>query len=103
MLVRRVSREGPVYYISPLLESIAVAHAFSTRVGGLSPAPFDSLNLGNPNGCALQDDYERIYQNYRLLQSVIGCLEHTRLWVHQVHGGDVAGAMRGEAFQNGTK
>jgi hypothetical protein len=103
MLQRRVSPQGPVYYVSPLLERAGVPHAFSTRVGGLSPAPFDSLNLGNPNGCAVQDNYERIYENYRLLQSAIGCGAHTRLWVHQVHGADVASAMRGNPFESGAK
>src|SRR5215211_4951416 len=99
MLERRGSPHGPVYYVSPLLERAGVAHAFSTRVGGLSPAPFDSLNLGNPNGCAVQDDYERIYENYRLLQRAIGCASHTRLWVHQVHGSTVASARMGDAFE----
>jgi YfiH family protein len=86
-----------------LLERIGVAHAFSTRIGGSSPPPFDSLNLGNPNGCAVQDDYQRIYENYRKLQTAMGCGEHSRLWVHQVHGGVVAGARRGESFENGIK
>jgi YfiH family protein len=69
----------------------------------LSPAPFDSLNLGNPSGCDVQDDYERIYENYRLLQSAIGCADRTRCWVHQVHGGAVVRAMRGESFESGAK
>jgi purine-nucleoside/S-methyl-5'-thioadenosine phosphorylase / adenosine deaminase len=103
MLIRRQSREGPIYYVSPLLEGIGVPHAFSTRVGGLSPAPFDSLNLGNPNGFAVQDDYERIYENYRLLENAIGCRDQTRLWVHQVHGATVASAMRGKVFESGAK
>src|SRR4051812_23546793 len=103
MLERRASPQGPVYYVSPLLERAGVAHVFSTRVGGLSPAPFDSLNLGNPNGCAVQDDYERIYENYRLLQSAIGCAAHARVWVHQVHRAEVASAMRGETFESGAK
>jgi len=103
MLIRRVSREGPVYYVSPLLEQVGVPHAFSTRVGGLSPAPFDSLNLGNPSGCDVQDDYDRIYENYKRLQSAIGCGDTRRLWVHQVHGAVVASAMRVEGFESGVK
>lgn len=100
---RCVARNGPVYYVSPLLESRRVRHAFSTRIGGLSAAPFDSLNLGNPSGCATQDDYGRIYQNYELLQSAIGCGDRTRCWVHQVHGGIVVPIRRGEAYENGVK
>jgi YfiH family protein len=103
MLKRCVSEQGPVFYLSPLLERLGVPHAFSTRVGGLSPAPFHSLNLGNPSGCDVQDDYERIYENYRLLQAAIGCADRSRCWVHQVHGGNVVGAMHGESFESGAK
>jgi YfiH family protein len=98
-----VAREGPIYYVSPLLEARGVRHAFSTRLGGLSPAPFDSLNLGNPSGCATQDDYGRIYQNYELLQGAIGCREATRCWVHQVHGGEVVRIARDQTYESGAK
>jgi YfiH family protein len=100
---RRVATNGPVYYVSPLLESRGVTHAFSTRLGGLSPSPFDSLNLGNPSGCATQDDYGRIYQNYELLQSAIGCGDRSRCWVHQVHGAAVIPIHRGEIYESGVK
>jgi YfiH family protein len=101
MLQRRESDAGPVYYVSPLLEQAGVRHAFSTRLGGISPAPFDSLNLGNPTGCDRQDDDERIQTNYRRLQAAIGCASSARCWVHQVHGGDVANAA--SDFSNGIK
>src|SRR5688500_824251 len=68
MLERVVSDTGVVFYRSPLLAAAGVPHAFSTRLGGISAAPFDSLNLGNPNGCAVQDDVAQIAENYRLLQ-----------------------------------
>src|SRR3954454_13831815 len=100
MLQRRETCDGIVYYASPLLERAGVQHAFSTRVGGTSAAPFDSMNLGNPSGCAVQDPYERIYENYRLLQRAIGCEDRERLWVHQVHGGVVALANRGQTFES---
>jgi YfiH family protein len=88
MLERRETN-GLVYYASPLLEQVNVPHCFSTRIGGMSPAPFDSLNLGNPSGTETVDDYARIYENYRKLQRAIGREKHERIWVHQVHGGDV--------------
>ena len=98
---RRVARNGVVYYVSPLLEARGVRHAFSTRLGGKSPPPFDSLNLGNPSGCDVQDDYGRIYQNYDLLQDAIGVAGLTRCWVHQVHGGTVVEAE--DEFESGVK
>ncbi|MEA2710387.1 MAG: purine-nucleoside/S-methyl-5-thioadenosine phosphorylase / adenosine deaminase [Phycisphaerales bacterium] len=98
---RRAATNGVVYYVSPLLERLGVRHAFSTRLGGKSPPPFDSLNLGNPSGCAEQDDYGRIYENYDLLQHAIGVGGRTRCWVHQVHGGTVV-EVNG-AFECGVK
>ena len=86
MLVRRVSESKLVWYESPLLTAAGAAHAFSTRIGGVSPPPFESLNLGNPGGCEIQDDYDRIGQNYRRLQSAIGLADRPLLRLHQVHG-----------------
>jgi YfiH family protein len=103
MLQRRTSPGGVVFYASPLLESAGVPHAFSTRLGGVSPAPFDSMNLGNPNGCAVQDDYEHVWHNYRLLKSAAGCGEGELLRVHQVHGAVVARVTRGVPFDCATK
>jgi YfiH family protein len=92
-----------VYYTSPLLEGAGVPHAFSTRVGGVSIAPFDSLNLGNPSGVEKQDEWERIHENYRRLQIAIGFRGKQRCWVHQVHGGDVVLARRGQEFACGAR
>jgi YfiH family protein len=98
---RRTAANGVAYYVSPLLECRGVPHAFSTRVGGQSPPPFDSLNLGNPSGCDVQDDYGRIYANYDLLQHAIDVDGRTRCWVHQVHGGNVVVVDAG--FESGVK
>ena len=38
-----------------------VCHGFSTRPGGVSPAPWDSLNLGVGRG----DEMENVRENYR--------------------------------------
>jgi YfiH family protein len=88
LLARRTSPAGVVYYSSPLLEQFQIPHAFSTRIGGVSPPPFDSMNLGNPNGCAIQDDTDRIAQNYRLLMRAIGCETLPRYYLHQIHSAE---------------
>jgi YfiH family protein len=98
MLQRRTAPNGVTYYASPLLEARGIPHAFATRLGGVSPAPFDSLNLGNPSGCDVQDDYERIWENYRLLQAAAGCPGRELCRVHQVHGAGVARVRAGERF-----
>ncbi|HWE94270.1 MAG TPA: peptidoglycan editing factor PgeF [Tepidisphaeraceae bacterium] len=103
MLVRQLFSDGIVAYISPLLHAAGVPHAFSTRLGGISPAPFDSMNLGNPNGCEIQDDYDRIWENYRRLQQAAGCALEQPCRVHQVHGSAVVRVRRGEPFDNAAK
>jgi YfiH family protein len=103
VLERRRSRDGVVYYASAKLEAIRVAHAFSTRLGGISPAPFDSLNLGNPNGAEIQDDYARIWANYARLLEAIDQSPDPPLRVHQVHGNCVANVESGQAFDVATR
>ena len=103
-MFQRIQSAGVVFYASTLLNSVGVRHAFSTRIGGISPAPFDSLNLGNPNGCEIQDDYDRIWENYRLLHRAAGCHEQQRpCRVHQVHGNVVAIVQRRHEFDTATK
>jgi YfiH family protein len=57
-------------------------HGFTTRDGGVSPAPWDSLNLGGLVG----DDPERVAENWRRLERDTG-LRFAR--VRQVHGARV--------------
>src|SRR5271170_3711611 len=102
MLQRQASTDGVVYYTSPLLTAAAVPHAFSTRLGGVSPPPMDSMNLGNPTGCAVQDDSERIQQNYQRLQAAILSDPRHRCFVHQIHGG-VAALADSPTFENGQQ
>jgi YfiH family protein len=101
MLQRQATSTGVVYYISPLLTAANIPHAFSTRLGGVSPPPLNFLNLGNPTGCAVQDDTDRIQQNYRLLESAILPNPRYRCYVHQIHGGDVA--IADANFENGRR
>lgn len=103
VLKRRISEIGLVYYLSENLQRLGVRHAFSTRIGGVSPPPFDSLNLGNPSACPLQDDYKRIWANYARLTSTIGCGGEPPLRVHQVHGREVAAVKSGEPFDTDCK
>ena len=103
MLQRRTASNGVTFYASPLLEMLGVPHAFSTRLGGVSPAPFHSLNLGNPNGCAVQDDYERVWENYRRLQAAAGCPDAQLCYVHQVHGAAVVCAERDAPFDKSAR
>ena len=89
MLQRTTHSNGVATYQSPLLLQRGIVHAFSTRVGGVSPAPFDSLNLGNPSGCESQDENPNLEENYGRLMAAIGASQMLRAWVKQVHGRSV--------------
>jgi len=68
-----------------LLRSAALAafpHGFTTREGGVSPAPWESLNLGRSVG----DDPARVAENWRRVEVETG-LRFAR--VAQVHGARV--------------
>lgn len=84
----------PVHLVRSHLLS-AFPHGFTTRDGGVSPAPWDSLNLGGLVG----DEPDRVAENWRRLAAETG-LRFAR--VRQVHGARVVpaageGAPREEA------
>jgi polyphenol oxidase len=59
--------------------------AFSTRLGGVSEGPFESLNLG----ILTQDEPERVVENRRLLCAEVGVDPETATMPWQMHGADV--------------
>ncbi|MCX8043739.1 MAG: peptidoglycan editing factor PgeF [Desulfobacterota bacterium] len=73
-----------------LFENLApyggLTHAVTTRIGGVSPPPFHSLNLGT--GTA--DAAENIEENYRRLAQALGFNLSSVVTSHQVHGDRIA-------------
>jgi len=63
--------------------------AFSLRLGGVSRAPFDSLNVGAHVG----DDPARVGENRRRVEAALA-LPATLRWLRQVHGTNVLDADR---------
>lgn len=59
-----------------------VPHGFSTRLGGVSPAPWDSLNLGASRG----DESANVAENFRRFRAAIGVPAGPLVKNHQVHG-----------------
>ncbi len=57
----------------------------TTRAGGVSAAPFDSLNLG----AHVDDDPDAVARNRELVQSELA-LPAAPVWLNQVHGSRVA-------------
>jgi YfiH family protein len=71
--------------------NLSAAHAFTTRQGGVSEAPYDSLNLGLSTG----DRSENVLENRRRALALIGGeLERVAL-LHQVHSARVVVAEAG--------
>ena len=59
--------------------------AFSTRLGGVSEGPYESLNLG----ILTEDERERVERNRELLAEAAGLDERSIAMGWQVHGTDV--------------
>ncbi|MCI2056849.1 MAG: peptidoglycan editing factor PgeF [Oscillibacter sp.] len=71
-----------VYLTSPLLDAQpGIAHGFSTRLGGVSAAPFDTLNLGVGRG----DDSDAVRENYWRFCACIGVDDHRVVLSKQIH------------------
>ena len=74
---------GLVWLTSDILSG--VRHGFSTRKGGVSPAPWDTLNLGVGRG----DDMENVRENYRRFCAAIGTDPMRCVLSKQVHEANV--------------
>lgn len=91
MLLREVEVGGPRL---PLLASGSVPppffHGFTMRSGGVSAAPFDSLNLGLKWG----DTRDAVDENRRRIARAAG--SEAMYWVAQVHGATVVRVRAGD-------
>ena len=74
---------GLVFLTSDILSG--VRHGFSTRKGGVSAAPWDTLNLGVGRG----DDIEHVRENYRRFCAAIGTDPRRCVLSKQVHEANV--------------
>jgi YfiH family protein len=83
--LRRINGSGPVYYrFEQWADSVPFTHGIFTRLGGVSCAPWASLNLGGTVG----DDRNAVRENHRLVYETLG-LDGTRACtVWQVHSAD---------------
>lgn len=82
---------------SPLLSTIPnVRHGFTTRMGGVSTGPFQSLNLSLSVG----DNPDAVYENRRRLAQTLDLDPQLICLQRQVHGADVVETpkQRGDAL-----
>lgn len=88
--LKRVTHQGVAYWTDPhLFDECGITIAFSERSGGVSPKPFESLNLGLHVG----DELENVWENRRRLFEAAGIapelLDNTAS-AHQTHSNHVA-------------
>ena len=76
-------QNGLVWFTADVLNQIP--HGFSTRIGGVSPAPWDSLNLRPNQG----DGPEALRENYRRFFAVLGLDEHRTVLSQQTHTANI--------------
>ena len=78
----RILKPETAHFIRPDWPASAHVHAVcTTRTGGVSRAPYDSLNLGDHVG----DDPRAVAENRARLRNVLGLPAEPR-WLQQVHG-----------------
>ena len=76
----------PLFRFEHLPENGRLQHAIFSRQGGVSPAPYDSLNLS----VSVPDDNENVYANRRRAYGIYGRNMDTVVQAHLVHGNAVA-------------
>ncbi len=72
-------KQGALEYLT--CDGIAAAHAFTTRLGGVSAGDFASLNIGMHRG----DAPENVEKNWRILSEAIGFSLQNLVLTRQTH------------------
>ncbi|SFP03410.1 conserved hypothetical protein [Oscillibacter sp. PC13] len=82
---------GLVWLTSSMLSG--VHHGFSTRQGGVSSPPFDSLNLGIGRG----DDLAAVQENYRRFCTAVGTSPKEAVLSQQTHSSNIRTVTQADA------
>ena len=81
MEIVRQQRRGVPFYACPGPAWTGAAHGFSTRLGGVSSAPMDSLNLGASRG----DDPANLRENFSRFCAAVGADANALVKNQQIH------------------
>lgn len=77
-------KNGAQYFTSPLLDSFNVPHMFTTKNGGVSSGPFESLNM-SPGQGQIKDTHENVERNHQIAANALS-FSHTEICrTHQMH------------------
>ena len=85
-MLKFTQNDIPFFRFETLPENGRFQHAIFSRQGGVSLAPFDSLNLS----VSVPDDKANVYANRRRAYGIYGRDTGTVVHAHLVHGSDVA-------------
>jgi len=77
----RIKNGIPYFEIPELSKMGWVQHGFFTRKGGMSPPPYDSLNLSEDNG----DRMDHVFQNKSLIAKAFGFEPNRLILLNQIH------------------
>ena len=94
MEIIRLERHGVSFYACQDPAWAGAAHGFSTRLGGVSPAPWTSLNLGAGRG----DDPANVRENFSRFCSAAGTDAYALVKNHQIHGAVVRSVSRNDSL-----
>ena len=98
-MIEKHANTVPLWSFQNLLPFKEISHFISTRNGGFSKPPYDSLNLGFHVG----DNPETVLKNRQHLASALGIPLDNFTTARQVHGGNVVTVTKpGGAFHHGT-
>lgn len=81
----KIARQGKLSYLQPSWAGSGVMAGFTTRNGGISRAPFNSLSLAFHTG----DQQAAVEANRTHLARSFGVPPHLLLTVQQVHGSEI--------------
>lgn len=94
MEIIRRERHGVPFYSCSHPTWSGAPHGFSTRLGGVSPAPWSSLNLGANRG----DDPAHVRENFSRFCTALGTNVHALVKNHQVHSDRVRSVTQADVF-----
>ena len=85
-MLRQHSANGVTYFTFPELTEYGLYHVIGSRVGGVSPEPFASLNVSVSVG----DTAENVRENRRRLGEILGITPDQFVTAWMIHGNTVA-------------
>ena len=77
-------KNGAEYFTSPLFDSFNVSHMFTTKNGGVSSGPFESLNM-SPGKGQIKDIRENVEHNHEMVANALGFSYSDIFRTHQMH------------------